>query len=371
MANYSGEIVFKKAVPPAEGGYPGLNPRTRRTDGMVIEYNVAVPMRDGVKIYIDVFRPDTPGQYPPLIAWGPYGKHGHVSYDAIGNTGVNDADFNEFTRFEAADPVYWCRNGYVIIYADMRGTWGSEGDATFHSPQEVEDVCDLIEWAGTQSWSNGKVGMHGVSYLSETQRKAAAANPPRLAAMNIWEGVSDYYHELFFHGGIPDSLFSLMWQESVQFSRTRVEDFVSMRKLHPLFDDYWASKNADLTKINVPAFIVASWTDHGLHLRGTVEGFKQILFGAQVASRTRPQEVVAFLSARERGEAKAVLQQIPKGNRDRQSRHGVAEGDLGDQGKVLRRRASDRERVADRSDAIHLLLSGCGERGPHHGPSER
>ncbi|MFH0915942.1 MAG: CocE/NonD family hydrolase, partial [bacterium] len=182
MALQPYEIVFTEAVPPVEGGYPGLSPRTENKEGMIIEYDVAVPMRDGVKIYIDVFRPESPGRYPPIIAWGPYGKHGRVKYWHIGNTGLNDEDFNEFTRFEAADPLYWTRNGYAIINADQRGSWGSEGDLTFMSPQEVEDIYDLIEWAGTQSWSNGRVGMHGVSYLAWSQWKVAAANPPHLAA---------------------------------------------------------------------------------------------------------------------------------------------------------------------------------------------
>ena len=54
---------------------------------MIIDYDVAVSMRDGVKIYIDVFRPESPGLYPPLVAWGPYGKHGRIKYWHIGNTG--------------------------------------------------------------------------------------------------------------------------------------------------------------------------------------------------------------------------------------------------------------------------------------------
>ena len=62
----------------------------------------------------------------------------------------------------------------------------------------------------------------------------------------------------------------------MRYSTTRVEDFLAMQKLHPLYDEFWAGKNADLSKITVPAFVVASWTDHGLHNRGTIEGFKQI-----------------------------------------------------------------------------------------------
>ena len=194
----------------------------------------------------------------------------------MGNTGLNDEDFNKYAKFEAGDPVYWCRNGYIIINADHRGSWNSEGDLTFMSPQEAGDCYDLIEWAGTQSWSNGKVGMQGVSYLAWTQWEVAALNPPHLAAINPWEGVSDFYREFAFHGGIPETLFCPIWQGSVSFSTTRVENFIEMQKRHPLFDEYWASKNADLSKITVPAFVVASWTDHGLHNRGTLEGFKKI-----------------------------------------------------------------------------------------------
>jgi predicted acyl esterase len=276
MAREDFEMVFMGSEAPEKGGCPKLNPRIEKAPGMTIEYDVAVRMRDGIRIYIDVYRPEIERKYPVLVAWGPYGKFGRVKYAHLGNTGLNDEDFNEYTKFEAADPVYWCRNGYVVINADQRGSWNSEGDLTFMSPQEVDDCYDLIEWAGTQSWSNGKVGMQGVSYLAWIQWKVAAAQPPHLAAINPWEGVSDFYRELATHGGIPETSFSPMWQNNVRFSRTRVEDFVEMERRHPLFDEYWISKNADLSKITVPAFVVASWTDHGLHTRGTIEGFRRI-----------------------------------------------------------------------------------------------
>ena len=277
MGSQNVEIIFRDPLPLSESEYPGFNPRTEKARGMIIEYDCAVPMRDGVKIYIDLFRPETEGKYPIIIAWGPYGKHGRRQiYAMIGNTGLEDEDFNEYTAFEAPDPVYWCRNGYIIINPDPRGSWSSEGDLTYMSSQEAEDCHDLIEWAGTQSWSNGKVGMSGVSYLAWTQWKVAALNPPHLAAINPWEGVSNFYREFSFHGGIPETHFGKVWTTSVGYSTTRVEDYHEMVKRHPLYDDYWASKNADLSKITVPAFIVASWTDHGLHNRGTLEGFKTI-----------------------------------------------------------------------------------------------
>jgi predicted acyl esterase len=269
MAGRKSEMIFKNPLPLSGSEYPGFNPRTEKAKGMIIECDVAVPMRDGIKIYINLYRPETEGKYPIIIGWGPYGKQGRSGiYAKLGNTGLHDEDFNQYTAFEAADPVYWSRNGYIIINADPRGSWKSEGDLTFMSPQEAEDCYDLIEWAGTQSWSNGKVGMTGVSYLAWTQWKVAALNP--------WEGVSDFYRELAFHGGIPETRFGTTWMTAVCFSTTRVEDYLEMGKRYPLFDDYWASKNADLSKITEPALVVASWTDHGMHNRGTLEGFKKI-----------------------------------------------------------------------------------------------
>ncbi len=270
------KIIFREPVPLSEGGYPGFNPRTETVKGMIIERDLAVTMRDGVRIYIDLFRPEKEGLYPVIVAWGPYGKFGRIKHDSRGNSDVTDDEFNEYTPFEAGDPVYWCRNGYIFISPDPRGAWMSEGDLTLMSQQEAEDCYDLIEWAGTQNWSNGKVGMQGVSYLAWTQWRVASLNPPHLAAINPWDGVSDFYREYSYHGGIPETHFRPMFQSNVSFSTTRVENLAEMAKQHPLFDKYWAGKNADLSKITVPAFVVASWTDQGLHLRGSLEGFKKI-----------------------------------------------------------------------------------------------
>ncbi len=276
MGSRNFEMIFREPVPPRDGGYPGFTPRTERAEGMIIDRDVSVTMRDGIKIYIDVFRPEKEGRYPVLVNWGPYGKFCRLKYDIRGNCGIEDKDINEYTAFEAGDPVYWCRNGYVLINPDPRGAWNSEGDLTFMSDQEAEDCYDLIEWAGTRDWSNGKVGMQGVSYLAWSQWRAATLNPPHLAAINPWEGVSDFYREMAYHGGIPETHFRPLFQSNLSFSATRVEDYETMARQHPMFDDFWESKNADLSKITVPAFIVASWSDHGLHNRGTIEGFRKI-----------------------------------------------------------------------------------------------
>jgi predicted acyl esterase len=283
MANPKFKMIFKDRIAPEKGGYPGFNPRTVKDQGMIIEYDVPVTMRDGTKIYTDVFRPDVNAyrpdpntKYPVIVAWGPYGKHGRIVNGAMTNCGLDDHQFSKYSIYEGPDPVYWCQNGYIILNPDPRGLWGSQGDATFFSPQETADCYDLIEWAGTQKWSSGKVGMLGVSYLAWTQWLVAALHPPHLAALCPWEGVSDFYRELALHGGIPETWFYPILQTNLSFSPARVEDLMEMRRQHPLFDDYWASKNADLSQINIPALIVASWTDHGLHNRGTFEGYKKL-----------------------------------------------------------------------------------------------
>ncbi|HEY3585843.1 MAG TPA: CocE/NonD family hydrolase, partial [Myxococcaceae bacterium] len=100
---------------------------------------------------------------------------------------------------------------------------------------------------------------------------------PHLAAINPWEGVSDRYRELAYHGGIPENRFGPMWRSRrVPYSHQRVEDTVAMYAEHPLWDAYWEGKTPDLSRVEVPAFVVASWSDQGLHTRGTLEGFKRI-----------------------------------------------------------------------------------------------
>ncbi|MGA8011147.1 MAG: CocE/NonD family hydrolase [Candidatus Acidiferrales bacterium] len=276
----AGEFEYRFCDPlgaPGERG--GSPPVYRRTveNGMVIERDVAVAMRDGIKIYIDVFRPADEKPVPPLIAWGPYGKHGHTNYhEVFPNCGVKPETQSRYAAFEAPDPGYWVPQGYAVINVDIRGTWYSQGHATYLSPEEAEDYYDLIEWAGTQPWSNGKVGLSGVSYLTSSQWRVAALNPPHLAAINPYEGWTDTYREVVRHGGIPETYFWPYLPGRWGRSTTRVEDLLTEDKEHPFFDAFWASKAADFSAINVPAYVVASWTDQGLHTRGTLEGFKKI-----------------------------------------------------------------------------------------------
>jgi predicted acyl esterase len=264
------------APPEARGSKPPVYRRTVES-GMTVERDLAVKMRDGVEIYIDVFRPADEKPAAPIIAWGPYGKHGHTRYaENFPNCGVKQETLSPYTAFEAPDAGYWVPRGYAVINPDPRGTWYSKGDATYLSPEEAQDFYDLIEWAGTQPWSNGKVGLSGVSYLTSSQWFVAALNPPHLAAFNPWEGWSDTYREVVRHGGIPETMFWPYLAGRWGHSTTRVEDLATETREHPFFDAFWASKAAELSTIKAPAYIVASWTDQGMHTRGTLEGFKKI-----------------------------------------------------------------------------------------------
>ncbi len=277
-----GEFEYRFREPfasPAEKGVPA--PIFSRTveNGMIIERNVPVAMRDGINILVDVFRPADKRLAPPIIAWTPYGKHqnGLATYSANPGCGVTADMVSAYATFEGPDPLYWVQHGYALVHADIRGTWHSGGDATFVSPENAQDFYDLIEWAGTQLWSSGKVGASGVSYLAASQWRVAELRPPHLAAINPWEGRADTYRELARHGGIPDTWF--WWNRIIPnwgTSSTRIEDLRRETIEHPLYDAFWQSKCAQFEKIDTPAFIVACWGDQGLHARGTLEGFRRI-----------------------------------------------------------------------------------------------
>ncbi len=281
---YLGDLLFQIGTSPAEDAVPDPVYAATVVDGMLIERNVAITLTDGTIIYVDVFRPDGAVDVPPLIAWGPYGKHnGGAVYqqfkDESGNTGggVEPEWLSDYTTFEGPDPKRWCANGYAVINVDPRATWWSEGDyATFWDEREAHDTVDVIAWAGTQPWSNGKVGMSGVSYLAVAQWWAASLQPPYLAAINPCEGLTDVYREFAFHGGIPSN-FPKFWQQvRLKYSTSKVEAIADMMGEHNLDDEYWATKRPDLANITVPTYVIASWSDQGLHTRGTLAGFEQI-----------------------------------------------------------------------------------------------
>ncbi len=263
--------------PDADPSYPGHGyRRTELAQGIVFERDVAMQLRDGTKIYIDIFRPADSGRYPVLLGWAPFGKHPHVNWDRdFPGADIQPGNSTE-TAFEAVDPQVWVPWGYIVVNADPRGIRYSEGIAEFMTLQEGEDEYDLIEWLAKQSWSSARVATIGVSYLAMSAYRAAELQPPHLKAVVLWEALTDFYRDVKLHGGIPSLTMAHGWMQMTSWSKTAVEDMEAGIREHPLYDNYWQLRVADLSKIEVPAYVVSSWANHGVHTRGTFEAWERI-----------------------------------------------------------------------------------------------
>ncbi|WP_310533309.1 CocE/NonD family hydrolase [Novosphingobium sp.] len=268
--------VMLPGLDPAGRGYPGFNPRQETVDGLTIDYDVAITLRDGVTIYADVFRPaGVEGPLPSFILWSAYSKH-YRWPEPVRQIFTQGAVVSKYAPIEAQDPAVWCPLGYAIIVPDPRGINSSEGDVTSWSPQEGLDIHDTIEWIAQQPWSNGKVGMAGASYFGIVQWFAGATRPPHLAALMPYDGMSDLYREIAFHGGIPNPGFVSFWNNTVRSSHNRAEDWDKAMEVHPFFDDYWQSKVPTVENINVPTYVISCWSDHAVHTRGSLSAFNRL-----------------------------------------------------------------------------------------------
>jgi uncharacterized protein len=261
--------------PDADPTNPGHGYLKTVDAGMVFERDIEVALRDGTKIYIDVFRPDKPGRFPVVLGYAPFGKHPHIDWDVAFPGADIPPGISKYTAFEACDPVVWTANDYVVVNADPRGIRYSEGIAEFMTAQEGQDEYDLIEWLAVQDWSNGNVGTNGVSYLSMSAYRVAELQPPHLKAVILWEALNDFYRDVKFHGGIP-ARNTHGWMQMTSWSKQSVEDLESGAREHPLYDDFWTCRVADLSKFEVPVFVVSSWANHGIHTRGTMEAWREL-----------------------------------------------------------------------------------------------
>lgn len=149
---------------------------------MIVERNVAVPMRDGVVLRADVYRPDARGRFPTLVNRTPYGKDGML--EGGGEPTVGRA----------------ARSGYAVVVQDVRGRHNSDGEFRPYQ-QEGRDGYDTIEWAAAQSWSDGKVGMFGLSYPGAVQWLAAMEAPPHLVAIFPAMTFATGRHFFYYGGG--------------------------------------------------------------------------------------------------------------------------------------------------------------------------
>jgi putative CocE/NonD family hydrolase len=165
---------------------------------MVIERDVPITMDDGLVIRADVYRPKTKGRVPVIMTSGPYGKgvkyqeHYKLMWDWLveQHPDILAGSTRSFLAWETVDPEIWVPWGYAVIRVDSRGAGRSPGYLDIFSPRETRDYYNAIEWAGTCPWSNGKVGLNGISYYAINQWHVAALQPPHLTAMVPWEGAT-------------------------------------------------------------------------------------------------------------------------------------------------------------------------------------
>jgi predicted acyl esterase len=280
------------------------------TNQMHIDWDVPVEMDDGLVLRADVFRPRPDGSFPVILSYGPYGKglafqEGYPDQWRLMTTQHPDVEAgssNRYQNWEVVDPEKWVPDGYAVVRVDSRGCGRSPGYVDVFSPRETDDLVACIEWAGTQPWSTGKVGLNGISYYAINQWHAASRRPRHLAAMCVWEGAADFYRDMTHHGGILSTFWENWYDMQVktvqhglgdrgavsrvtgvavtgdtglsdeELARNRADLGADVRD-HPLDDEFHRDRSPDWPQIDVPLLTAGNWGGHGLHLRGNVEGF--------------------------------------------------------------------------------------------------
>ncbi len=246
-----------------------------------------VPMRDGVKLYADVYLPRAEGRYPTLVVRTPYG----VQRDGVHETMIKFA-----------------QRGYAVVMNDTRGRYESEGQwEPFRT--EAKDGYDTIQWASKQPWSNGKVATQGGSYLGHVQWRAGSLQPPNLVAMFPAVASTNIYGNWITHGGafrlsfnygwgvvrMPNRIMLPQYWHTEKYSPEELQYDTILKHLplkdgdlqsagyavkhyrdwlaHPGYDDYWReiSDEEHFSKINVPVHTSGGWFD--IFVQGTINGF--------------------------------------------------------------------------------------------------
>ena len=247
---------------------------------MKVLRDVHIPMRDGSYLSANIYMPTESGPFPPLLSLHPARKdvvckdgYMHIQFRFARQPG--QITISDEASFEAPDPDFWVANGFVMINIDKKGFGLSpRGDHPqgFFTDEEIQNYYDAVEWAGVQPWSNGNVGLLGVSYLAINQYKVAALNPPHLKAICPWEGVSDLYKDWFYPGGVREDGFT-------PFFSGRIQQFgyaVDLRKeqvSHETRDEWWKAFVPNFEQISVPMLNCISFASQMMHTRGSARAY--------------------------------------------------------------------------------------------------
>ena len=260
-----------------------------------VETDVPIPMRDGTTLYADIYRPDGPGPFPVILQRTTYDKTAPLSLNPL-------------------DPLKSARNGYTVVIQDTRGRYSSEGEF-YCFRDEITDGYDTVEWAASQPWSSGKVGMYGASYVGATQWLAALARPPHLTAIVPNVTASNYHEGWTYQGGAFELGFNMSWtlgsltlanlrnissrktippdgsQKLIQavdsmessFRSLPLKEFSHLKDgladyyydwlAHPDYDYYWKQLciEENHSRLSVPAYNIGGWYD--IFLGGTIRNY--------------------------------------------------------------------------------------------------
>jgi putative CocE/NonD family hydrolase len=251
----------------------GENFRVRLLD------DVKVPMRDGVRLSADIYVPDAPGPFPTVLMRTPY-------------------DNNTVPNIEKGRRL--ANQGYACVIQDCRGRYDSEG-SYYPFVDDGQDGYDTQEWIGRQSWSNGRIGMAGGSYVGWVQLSSAPYRSERLTCIAPRVMCADLFSGLVYRGGAFQLNVMMTWgmrtsgrtAQSIEFDNWREAfrilpldacDTKSGRDLpfwkdwlaHPTYDDYWARMDVSSRweQFAVPALNLGGWFD--LYADNTFANFNGI-----------------------------------------------------------------------------------------------
>jgi len=263
---------------------------------VIVERDAAVPMRDGVTLRADVYRPKGNGRVPAVLGRTPY-----------------DRTFGP-TPPSIIDPERAVAAGIALVCMDVRGQHGSDGEF-YPFRSERADGYDSVEWVAGRRWCSGAVAMAGRSYAAATQWLAAAGAPPHLRAIAPVVVGSNYFDGWVYQGGAFQLGFNLFWLQVMagRGKRTRLEEQYAHLPLktaplvadtpsgrfyrewleHTVLDDYWRTLSIDSSyaDVRVPALNVGGWYD--IFLGGTLENFSRMRReGATELARTHTRLLV-------------------------------------------------------------------------------
>jgi putative CocE/NonD family hydrolase len=260
--------------------------------------DVKIPLQNGLFVYADVFRPAKEGKFPVIMNCGPYGRafYHHSIADYAGFDAHEEMEERYFhgnpegqvfENHETANTVDWVPHDYVLVRVDGPGSGKNPGTLAPFGIETAEAFRDAIDWAGVQSWSNGNVGLWGMSYYAMSQHAAASLEPRHLKAMIAIGTDVDLYDEVAYTGGILNEEFFTHWYKAGVLAAVCGEpnavDFIGMLK-ESTFRNSDTSKafgprstilmSPDMSKVKVPLWSIACTTHMAhFHQLGSSEAY--------------------------------------------------------------------------------------------------